>query len=160
VINVLAVAQRLSCQQLWPPRRTIYSRSWRSMVAGSELQDILLANLTIDQIGDALKLNGVYPEALLIQKNTCDQAIILADGMLNGSCSNCPVCGEPETWQKNASRWRRGAAILRVPVPRIVSVNRARSGGPVSALADVPVQAARLLSSARGASRVSAMWRM
>eukprot|EP01047_Picozoa_sp_COSAG01_P105094 COSAG01_NODE_34343_length_549_cov_1.031111_2_plen_122_part_01 len=122
MINVPAVAHRLSCQQLCPPRRTIYSRcSWRSMVAGSELQDILLANLTIDQIGDALKLNGVYPEALLIQKNTCDQAIILADGMLNGSCSNCPVCGEPEPWLRMPLNGGGGPAILRVHVPRIVS---------------------------------------
>lgn len=45
------------------------------------------------QLVEILQLNGVDPRALAIERNTIDMAVFIADGMTNGSCEDCPICG-------------------------------------------------------------------
>jgi hypothetical protein len=60
-----------------------------------DLQDILLAEMKRSQMVEVLNLNGISPDEMMIKKSKggeIDMAVLVADGMKNGLCANCPVC--------------------------------------------------------------------
>jgi len=56
------------------------------------LQDLLLEHMTVDALTDALTLNRINPRDLTLKSDTIKMSVIVADGMTNGLCANCPVC--------------------------------------------------------------------
>lgn len=50
-------------------------------------------HLKQSQLVEILQLNGVETRGLDIDRRTSDMAVYIADGIANGACEDCPVCG-------------------------------------------------------------------
>ena len=59
------------------------------------LQDLLLANLSKEEMVSALQFNGIEPTSLDISGNTVDMVCVISDGVAHGAAFNCPVCENP-----------------------------------------------------------------
>lgn len=67
-----------------------------------DLQDILLAEMKRSVMIEVLHLNGMSPKELMIKQikgGEIDMAVLVADGMKNGLCANCPVCNNASLTQ-------------------------------------------------------------
>lgn len=67
-----------------------------------DLQDLLLAEMKRSVMIDVLELNGMNPKEMLIKLSKggeIDMAVLVADGMKNGLCANCPVCNNASLTQ-------------------------------------------------------------
>ncbi len=67
-----------------------------------DLQDILLAEMKRSVMIDVLQLNGMSPREMMIKQSKggeIDMAVLVADGMKNGLCANCPVCNNASLTQ-------------------------------------------------------------
>ena len=67
-----------------------------------DLQDILLAEMKRSVMIQVLELNGMNPKDMMIKTSKggeIDMAVLVADGMKNGLCANCPVCNNASLTQ-------------------------------------------------------------
>ena len=67
-----------------------------------DLQDLLLAEMKRSVMIEVLELNGMNPKEMLIKLTKggeIDMAVLVADGMKNGLCANCPVCNNASLTQ-------------------------------------------------------------
>lgn len=61
-----------------------------SMEPMEDLQDQLCVNLSVEQLYATLELNGIDLKSAGLSTNTVDMAVMVADGMTNGLCADCP----------------------------------------------------------------------
>lgn len=67
-----------------------------------DLQDILLSEMKRSVMIEVLQLNGMNPKEMMIKLGKggeIDMAVLVADGMKNGLCANCPVCNNASLTQ-------------------------------------------------------------